>query len=347
LQTSESGNGKAINVISAATRGTVPDAPPLPFGMEAVSPSEFYPKEAEIIEEIQEDTSGYPPGGEAVDENYEFIEASGRAQENIKDIVSSDNKKDEKEYKNYVEFMPTPSRVMDEEFKEMPNEQWVEKFIKFGGFQFLFRMFTSEDTFFKKAITDIDMLTSEEKECVRLVLDLLHLIMGTAQLGNDKTFLPSVEIIKNQKQRSKELTKVDEDTEMIDEDAYEIDEAALMANVENTLPSRKRTISTIAKEENEKAIEDRKKKYFENMKTKAPNLLNVLIGENGDKILAEFPYKSFIKKSMTIISTILVRRAVSSSDEAILEKLLDIKMMMYLYDHDLIEHLYQFKEGIR
>jgi len=254
--------------------------------------------------------------------------------------------KPDKKLKNYRDFMDMPHKVFENHDFETSNEEWVLKFIQLGGFEFLFNLFTSEDTLFSKAISDIDMLTSEEKECVGNVLEMLRLIMGTAQIANDRDFSPSVEIIKTEKAKSKELPKVDEDAEMNDE-IYEIDEDQLLKNIDNNEPSRKRTISTVAKEENDKEVEDVKKLHYEYCTTKGPSLLKVLTSEYGDQILNQFPYDSFIKKSLKIIATMLVRRATTSLDEMIMEKLLDVNLFMFLQNHDLVHHLYSFNEEIK
>lgn len=338
LAQSQSSAGKASHVTSASTGGNVPMPPPLPLGVASVETLERQNNQVSFnTEDFDQEGKKYPPGGKFVEEPEEFKEHKTEKDKDDKDT---------KVYENYKEDLKMPNGYLDH-IQTLSNEEWCLRFIQLGGFEFLFNLFMSENGFISKKFCNIESMTLEEKHCADAILNILSVIISSAQAANEATLMPSVEIIKETKAaRQNDLPKVEEDQEMDDvNDDYEIDEAKLLQNVKEMQPTRVRTISAIAREEDHKEMQNMKKRLHESLDGNCSSLLKVLTGEYGDKILNEFPFENFINRVMTMMAYVLAKRSVTKEDKVILQKVGTLTSILFLFNEDLLEHFYNFYDS--
>lgn len=205
-------------------------------------------------------------------------------------------------------------------------------------------LFLSEDNFIGRKFGSIESMTAEEKSCISAIVTQIAVIITCANVANNMKLSPDLK--DKSTSDASTLKKVDEDQEMNDEefDDYEIDEQKLMDNVKHEKPLRERSVSAVAREEDEKTQNETKKQFQEVMDSGYSSLLRALTGEYGDKVLREIPYEHFINKTMTMLLSIVTKRDIADMDKLIVEKASYVMSLLFLFNEDLLQPFYNFKD---
>lgn len=327
FEQSESSAGRASHVVSAGSGGAPPPPPPsmLPIGVRAPEPV---------------DIKVYPPGGQIVDSE---IPLSTEFEEEKTPKQNKTATKDDKIYKNFEEpiFLAHDSSII---LSKLSPEDWILKFIQIGGFEFFYDLIMKGDSLISQRLDNLDFATDIEKDCISHAIFKPSMLILGAFIANEDNLLPSVEIIKDNKSTKKNsLTKVEEDQEMdIDEDGYEIDEEKLLKDVKPMEPTRERTVSTIAKEDDMKQLDTYKKEIQDLVETCNPAIIKNLTGEYGEKILKGIKYESLIKKFMKCLTNIFSKRNLSDKDKLIGKLIISTMTPLLTFNENLLTLFYNF-----
>ena len=233
------------------------------------------------------------------------------------------------------------------EFNEAKSKEWYSNFFKHGGFQFLLDLILTDKSFIGAKLSNMETMTFEEKNWVSMIVIMITLIVTGANVVNDTLFQAS-DINVKEKSTSKELQKVPEDQEMKDNelDEYEIDEAKLLENVKHQNPIRERTVSAIAREENEKMQEETKRQIHASFENDWSRFVQALRGDLGFKILKEISYENFINKIMTLLWSMITKRELSGTDKQIKDNTTYIINILFLFSEDFFETVYKYKDEV-
>ena len=350
LSTSQSATSKADNVVSASVGGDIPIPPPMPVVGDTLKLNSSQTNTEPISKEDDQpshkskddyESEVYPPGGVEVDTQNKS-DNNNRRSRNQRETEKDSNPE---VYFNYNEELKTIDGYY--EFNEAKSKEWYSNFFQHGGFQFLLDLILTNKSFIGDKLSHMETMTFEEKNWVSIIVTMITLIVTGANVANDTLFQTSDVNVK-EKSPSKELQKVNEDQEMKDNelDEYEIDEVQLLENVKSQNPIREKTVSAIAREENEQIQEETKRQIHTSFENDWSHLVQALRGDLGFKILKETPYENFINKVMTLLWSMITKRELSDTDKQIIENVTYTMNVLFLFSEDLLETVYKFKDEV-